>query len=281
MKMIMAFLSLILISSYVTGKERSFTGSTPAGIIVKSFLGISLTDSVDFIRWQLILSEEHYKLSCSYGIGKPNTNGFINGGEKIVLKGVLHKEKHNYQLQNGSKTLQLIELNEDLLHLLDTDHNLLVGNGGWSYTLNNLRPTFTSEMNTTAAQTIFKDSLVFDGRTPCAVPGITATGMECYKLKWRIILYADGKNNTTGNYKILGTPYRTAGGRIGKWRMITGKNGRIIYQLNDEKGNVLLYLLKVDENILVFTDTDGQLLVGNEDFSYTLNRVMKKNYNNN
>ena len=277
MKMIITFLSLILISSYVTGKEISFTGSTPAGSLVKSFLGIPLTDSVDFIRWRLILSEEQYKLSCNYGVSKPNTNGFINGGEKIAFNGVLHKEKHNYLLQNGSKVLQLIELNEDLLHLLDTDNNLLVGNGGWSYTLNNLKPSFTSEINTTAGKTIFKDSLVFDGRTPCAVPGVIANGMECYKLKWRIILYVPQEKNTKGNYKILGTPYRTVGGRIGKWEMITGKNGRTIYQLYDEKGNDLLYLLKVDENILVFTDTNGKLLVGNEDFSYTLNREMKKN----
>jgi len=31
--------------------------------------------------------------------------------------------------------------------------------------------------------------------------------------------------------------------------------------------------LKTDENVLVFTDDTGKLLVGDEDFSYTLSRV--------
>jgi len=43
--------------------------------------------------------------------------------------------------------------------------------------------------------------------------------------------------------------------------------------LNDDNGNGFLYLLKLDEHILAFTDTDEKLLVGNEDFSYTMNRV--------
>ena len=44
--------------------------------------------------------------------------------------------------------------------------------------------------------------------------------------------------------------------------------------MNDDKGNGLLYLLKLDEHILVFTDAHEKLLVGNEDFSYTLNRSL-------
>ena len=60
--------------------------------------------------------------------------------------------------------------------------------------------------------------------------------------------------------------------KTGIWIITTGKNGRIVYQLNDEKGNAILYLLKVDENILLFTDAKGNLLTGDEDFSYTLDR---------
>lgn len=58
---------------------------------------------------------------------------------------------------------------------------------------------------------------------------------------------------------------------MGSWKIIAGKNGRTIYQLNDEDGNGFLYLLKLDEHVLVFTDAKGKLLVGDEDFSYTLN----------
>ena len=47
-----------------------------------------------------------------------------------------------------------------------------------------------------------------------------------------------------------------------------------MYRLNDKNGKAFIYLLKLDEHILVFTDADGKLLVGNEDFSYTLNRII-------
>jgi hypothetical protein len=273
MKMITALLSLLFIVSCASGKENAYTGSTPADPVVRSFLGIPLSDSVDFIRWQLILKDNNYTLNCNYGIGKPNTNGFINGGKKIVISGVLHKEKNNYQLHNDSKILKLAELNNDLLHLLDENNHLLVGNGGWSYTLNNLTPSVTDQINITAHQTAFKDSMAYEGRTPCAVPGVIPAGKLCYKLKWYIILYAGAANNEAGTYRMYGTPYRKQGGRRGNWKIITGKNGRIIYQLNDEKDDGFIYLLKLDEHILVFTDTSGKLLVGNEDFSYTLNRA--------
>ncbi|MEJ0101316.1 MAG: hypothetical protein WDO19_01635 [Bacteroidota bacterium] len=51
------------------------------------------------------------------------------------------------------------------------------------------------------------------------------------------------------------------------------KNNRVIYQLNDDDGKGFIYLLKPGEQILLFTDEGGKLLVGNEDFSYTLNRT--------
>jgi hypothetical protein len=276
MKMNFIFLSTILFVCTVKGEERSFTGSTPADPVVRSFLGIPLQDSVDFIRWQLTFYGDHYTVTCNYGIGKPNTNGFINGGKKIAFSGALHKEKNNYQLNNGDKTLKLLELNADLLHVLDGNNNLLVGNGGWSYTLSNLSPSVTDQINITAKQAILKDSMAFEGRTPCNVPGIIPAGMQCYKLKWYIILYVNAEENGVGTYKVYGTPYRKQGGKTGNWKIFTGKNGRIVYQLYDDNGNSFLHLLKLDEHILVFTDAQGKLLVGDEDFSYTMNRIVNK-----
>ena len=77
--------------------------------------------------------------------------------------------------------------------------------------------------------------------------------------------------NKPGRFKVLGTPWRKEGGRTGNWKIIAGKKGQTIYQLNHDNGNGFLYLLKLDEHIVVFTDAQGKLLVGNEDFSYTLN----------
>lgn len=276
MKSIAIFLSIFLIVSCTSGsgKEKTYTASTPAGAVVKKFLGIPLSDSVDFIRWELFIRDNHYHLHYNYGISKPNTNGFINGGVKMELSGEWKKKDNYYLLQNGTKSLLIAELNEDLLHLGDSSNSLLVGNGGWSYTLNNTTPAGAHQLNLIAGPSVLKDSMVFDGRTPCGVPGIIPPGRECYKLKWRIILYADADKNIPATFKILATQWRQEGNLTGNWVIITSKNNRTIYQLNDEKGKGFLYLLKADDRILLFSDASGKLLTGDEDFSYTLNRQL-------
>lgn len=93
MKISPSVLSIFLIISCARAGEKTYTGSTPADPVVRTFLGISLQDSVDFIRWQLILHKDNYQLNCNYGVGQPNTNGFINGGKKIEISGALNKEK--------------------------------------------------------------------------------------------------------------------------------------------------------------------------------------------
>src|SRR5690348_11868712 len=125
------FVSLMLLFIFVYGqaKEIKYTGSTPAAPVVRSFLGIPLSDSVDFIRWQLTLQDDHYTLNCNYGIAKPNTNGFMNDKQKLTFSGALIKEKNIYSLNSNGKTLYIIELNKDLLHLLDTNKKMLTGNG--------------------------------------------------------------------------------------------------------------------------------------------------------
>jgi hypothetical protein len=183
MKFISFILSLFLFASCVNGKEKIYTGSTPANSVVKTFLGISLSDSIDFIRWKLTLDNTKYQLLCNYGIGKPNTNGFINGGNKIELNGQFKRENNYLVLLNEGKALNIVNVNSDLLHFSDNNNKLLVGNGGWSYTLNSLSPSGIDQMNLFTSQTLLKDSLVFDGRTPCNIPGISEAGKECYKLK--------------------------------------------------------------------------------------------------
>jgi len=189
------------------------------------------------------------------------------------LGGECRKEKNYYLFQNGHKTLKAVELNADLLHLLNADNSLLVGNGGWSYTLG-ITPSGTDQVSITAEPTVFKDSIAFEGRTPCKVPGVIANGSFCYKIKWYVILYANAQMNKPGSYKILGTPWRTEGGRTGNWKIIAGKKGRIVYQLNHSNGN--LYLLKLDEHILVFTDAQGKTSGGRRRFQlYFEQQVVK------
>jgi hypothetical protein len=272
MKVIYSFICILLFVSDTSGMERAYTGSTPANTAVRTFIGIPLSDSVDFIRWKLILSDNRYELQCNYGIGKPNTNGFINGGKKVAFKGEYRKEANTYRFTNNARTLKAVELNTSLLHLLNENKTLMVGNGGWSYTLNNMTPPASAKLSLTPSSGALKDSMVFDGRTPCDIPGVIVPGATCYKLKWSVVLYADTRKKEPMSYRIRGTAWRIERVRKGTWKIVTTQNGRITYQLNDDTGNGFLYLLKLDEDVLVFTDAQGKLLVGNEDFSYTLNR---------
>src|SRR4249919_812246 len=112
--------------------KTSFTGSTPAEKNIRVFLGIPLSDSVDFIRWKLTISDHHYEMDCQYGIGKPNSNGFIHNGERKTFGGNFRKEGNIYYFLKEKKVLKALEFNSDLLHFVDEQNNLLVGNGGWS-----------------------------------------------------------------------------------------------------------------------------------------------------
>jgi hypothetical protein len=273
MKIITTFFSIALFISCANSKETNYTASTPAGSVVRTFLGISLADSIDFIRWKLSLTDLRYTVECTYGIGKPNTNGFYDP-KTVKLSATVKRDNatNTYTLQNGNTTLKLAELNANLLHVLNNDNSLAIGNGGWSYALNNITPATNGKSLLSSKQIVIKDSMAFEGRTPCGVPGIVEKGNQCYKLKWLFIFYGNSAKNEPATYKLLGTPYRVEGGRRGNWKIITGKDGRIIYQLFDENSKPFIHLLKLDEGVLIFTDEKENLLVGDLDFSYTLNR---------
>ncbi len=272
MKLIATLLSITLLVSCASSNETNYTASTPADALVRTFLGISLIDSIDFIRWKLSITDNKYSLECNYGIGKPNTNGFYDGGKKIVLSGISKRDKNNYILQNGSHVLKLFELNANLLHILNNDNTLLIGGGGWSYALNNIKPTATNQINLTAKQSVLKDSIVFQGRTLCGDFSINRPSQACIKMKWLIVFYSNKNEPTTyllNRSSMLPLQYP---GKTGTWKIIAGKDGRIIYELTPDRGTTPTYLLKLDEGVLIFTDAKGNLLVGNLDFSYTLNR---------
>ncbi len=271
MKIVAILITLVLLTSCASSKETDYTASTPASQLVRTFLGISLTDSIDFIRWKLSMSDIKYTLECNYGIGKPNTNGFLDGGKKVSFNGAVKRDKNIYVLQNGKQTLKFAALNNNLLHILNDDNTLMIGGGGWSYAINNTNPSLNDQLMLVASKTTIKDSIAFQGRTPCGVPGVPKSE-QCYKLKWYLVLYGNPAKNEPLTYRVLGTGYRLEGGRKGKWLINTDKNGKIIYDLLDENGKSLFHLLKLDDGVLIFTDEKGNLLVGDHDFSYTLNR---------
>jgi hypothetical protein len=97
---------------------------------------------------------------------------------------------------------------------------------------------------------------------------------ECTKIKWRLTLYKDSVSTNEGTYDLQGFVYKKDNPRSGKWHIIKGSkanNDAIIYRLELE-GKEPLLLQKVDDNILFFLDKEKAIMVGNRDFSYTLNR---------
>jgi len=269
----------MLLCGCTNGKEITYRGSTPANAIdVRQFLGMPLADSIDFIRWKIAIHPDRYELSCQYGIGKPNTNGFWDE-KRVAFSGKYTKNGHQYTLQHGDKSLSMLEINANLVHLLDNNNNTLMGNGGWSYTLNNIHPVKSKAFNQVAQSYESAPYMVLEGRTPCkdaASSFSLRNESDCYKLKWLFVLYTDPATGKPSHFLTGGRGYRKETMDKGKWEIIRDKDGRWIFKLYHEKYPEPLYLLRVDDTILVFTDPEGNLLVGNEDFSYTLNRTRRK-----
>lgn len=267
----MATLLLTLLVFVANARELIYTGSTPAGRVVRTFLSISLSDSIDFIRWKITIGKDQYSLSCNYGIGQPNTNGFFGGGKWVEQNGPCKKEAKFYYLLNGDKTLSLFLINSNLLQIADAGNKLLVGNGGWSYTLNRMAPSVSTPANVITKPFAMTDSVVFQGRTPC-FDHDNSQSKACYKRKWQMVLFGDAQAGKSQTCFINGTAFNHKQ-KSGTWRIVTEKNGSAICRINVENESPL-YLLKLDENIMLFTDAQGNPLVGNEDFSFTLNRIL-------
>ena len=279
MKFISSLFLAICIYACASAKDTVYQGSTPGHLTIREFLAISLTDSIDFIKWKLVMRSDQYELNCQYGLSKAGTEGFINTNE-VLFSGILAKQGSYYLLQHEGKTFYILEINSNLLHLLDKDKALLVGNGGYSYTLNADTPVKTSQFNLKIKNSPPGYTMAYEGRTPCQeLSSILRLnkGSECHKLKWYIIFFVDSISGKPSHYLKGGTAYRQETMVKGKWEIIKGADGRVVYKLDPEKKNAATHLLKADDNILLFTDAQGNLLVGNEHFSFTLNRTKVKN----
>jgi len=156
---------------------------------------------------------------------------------------------------------------------------MLVGTGGYSYALNMTTPVKTDQFNLQSNPTAVKYAMAFQGRTPCQelsrLMGLDKSS-ACDKMKWYIILYTDSLTGKPSYYLKGGRQYRKETMNRDIWEIIQGRDGRVIYKLYFEKKTFAVYLVKADDNVLFFTDSDGNLLVGNENFSYTLNRTIDR-----
>ncbi|MEZ0541325.1 hypothetical protein [Fibrella arboris] len=131
-------------------EPATFVASSPCDLIPRAMLSIPADIECEFINWKLTLQVDPatqtpsiFRLDYTYGMTVPSTTGFANGGTTKQKTGTwrIDRDAQNrviYLLRADStdKTIGLVNLDNKLLHLLDPQGRLMIGHGGWSYTLN-------------------------------------------------------------------------------------------------------------------------------------------------
>lgn len=272
--------------------SAAFVASTPCDAAAKSLLAIAPGEACDFVRWNLSIREDvrEFALRVQFGEAQPNTLGFTGGGEtrsfsgtyEIATRADTGGTRTIYRLGRGPSQppIALLEVNDNLFQILDAHGEPMLGNGGWSFSLNREQPirpapnpafTLTSRpFETGAVQT------VFEGRTPCREVAVRV-GLEtvagCFKVKWNLTLNRDPATHRPTTYQLDRTGHRGAP-IVGRWAVVEAAgldNAPAIVRL-DPGSPTSLSFLALDDSLLFFLDENDRLLPGNGDFSYTLNR---------
>jgi hypothetical protein len=276
-----------------TTSEMILVGSTPGDDIIKSMLSIPAGTKIDFVKWSLKLdNNKAFVLDINFGESQPNTLGFKNGCEKRTVKGTFTVSKNEgnsnfkevYHLKSESlpERISLVKLNENVFHLLTPQNQLMIGNGGWSYSLNRNNPVNSGKVLISSAISNQKSlQLSFEGRTPCQeivaqYPEMNAE-QSCFKLKWMLILNRDSVTHQPATCTIRNIVNNEPRNITGKWEIINGTetNRRVvIFKIDvDDLAEPILFLAG-DENVLFFLDKNMDPIIGNKDFSFTLNKKM-------
>lgn len=145
-----------------------------------------------------------------------------------------------------------------------------------------------------------KDSfIIFAGTTPCGnvirpihkinpEPDCPLEECKCMMVEWELTLYMDANTKQPTRYTLKGinrytvketNMYSEPGVKSeaeGRWAIVRGTKtnpNAIFYQLNPDKPAMELRFLKLSDSLLHIVDQNEKLMIGNEFFSYTLNRV--------
>lgn len=284
----------LFLNTFCSGSNASqeiiLVGSTPGGESIKSILSISTDTKIDFIRWNLKLdNNNNFVLNITYGESQPNTLDFKDTGRKQIINGTYqikkqenHYFKEVYQLKSNalSENIVLAKINENLFHILTSDSQLMIGNGGWSYSLNRQNSVDAGEILISSPKLVDKSlQLVFDGRTPCHEIATSHPEMKansgCFKLKWKLTLNKDSITFFPTTCTIRNIVDNQPRDISGKWTIIEGTKTNpeaIIYRIQvDNLANPMLFLVG-DENVLFFLDQNYHPFIGNRDFSFTMNK---------
>jgi hypothetical protein len=270
-----------------------FVGSTPCGEPFGRLFDIP-ADANPPVRWALTLYRDPktkvptvYELRAEYDGAKP----------AATRKSVTRDKEGRWSVGKGTKAdpqavvlelagaVNFLKPSDDILHALNPDRTLAVGTAGWSYTLNRaaaaekvvvpsaewLRGSESYKLSPLASgPDVFG---VFEGRTPAQ--GIARdlkidTEPNRFKVKWRVTLYQNPETKAPTTYKVESSFHREAR-REGTWSVVKGEGGEG-YHLAAAKAEPALRLRRGDDNVLFFLGANHEPKVGNEDFSYTLNR---------
>lgn len=296
-----AFLALAAVASFrhaVTNVAPSpnadvFVATSPCTDFVKPKLQIPAGENCDRIKWRLSLFDSgKYELTREWGFHVDNRTYLKKGTTNFAGTWKIDKGRSGdpngvvVQLDGGKPdSIAFAAIGPDILHLLDPKKNLAVGDSGASYTLSRLTKSsvLPSGSYGPSSDSDVTPEANFSGRSPCRE--ITKemkhpVGADCFKLKWSIDFYRDPQTLAPTTYRLRGTLYRnetrgTETIREGKWKIMKGTKSdanAIVYELDAFGSDGPIFLLKADRDVLFFLGNDGSLLVGNEDFGYTLNR---------
>jgi len=288
-----------------------FEGITPCSAQTRPLPQIPADSDCELMTWKVILYQDSasaagtpttYILESAYGASQANTTSPAGGGAPIALEGnwgimkgtKTDPEAEVYQLysKDSQVAVSFVKISEDILHVLNRDRTLMLGNAAWSYTLNRtdnrmpdpLDGPVSSGPEATrppipAAPPGSSVLGVFEGRLPCHEVVFEVLKVTpypgCLKLKSRLTLYVDQATGLPSSYMYMGTSTI----HEGRWTTLQGTKGdrdAVVYQLQLEDSRSPVSFLKVDENHLFLLDRNLNLLVGNALFSYTLSRIEKQ-----
>ncbi len=258
-----------------------YRATTPCDAITRPVPAMAPGAQCEMATWTLNLrGDGRYALDAAYGMSEPNTLGMRHGGTSVSLAGTWSSEQDLITLATGNPgvAVRLLQVGSDLLHLVGADGRLLVGNAAWSYTLN--RAGEAGRHAAVVASTYDEPGGirggVFEGRTPCTaeVKAFTADLVPgCSRLKWRLTLRQSAGGQPAGYVSgVVGRPDATKG----EWRIrrdLAGFPGAVVYEIRPSGSRQWLALLLVGGKNLFMLGPDRQLLVGDENWSYTLSRT--------
>jgi hypothetical protein len=286
-----------------------FEGITACSAQTRPLPQIPEDSDCELMIWKIFLYQDSaqgtpttYTLESAYGPSQPNSTGPGGGGSAISIEGQwaivrgtrTDPEAEVVQLfsEGPEVAVSFAKIGEDLLHVMNRDGTLMVGNAAWSYTLNRTdnRPPFAMEEPVSSGPEATRPPIptmppgssvlgVFEGRVPCHEVALEVLNIApfpgCLKLKSRLTLYTDQATGAPSSYMYMGTSTI----REGTWTIFEGTEGdpgAVVYKLDLGSSQGPVSFLKADENHLFLLDRDLKLLVGNALFSYTLSRIEKQ-----